>query len=79
MATLISFLNGPSEFVRRLDYLHDNGITYIGNEPAFLTVYQYHYAGRPAKSALRAHYYIPLPAYQETTTPVPWVLSSPCP
>ncbi|KAL2010557.1 hypothetical protein VTN00DRAFT_6364 [Thermoascus crustaceus] len=59
MAALISLLDGPSEFVRRLDYLHDNGITYIGNEPAFLTVYQYHYAGRPAKSALRAHYYIP--------------------
>lgn len=34
-------------------------ITYIGNEPAFLTVYQYHYAGRPALSALRSHFYIP--------------------
>jgi putative alpha-1,2-mannosidase len=59
MATLIGLLGGPSQFVRRLDYLHDQQITYIGNEPAFLTVYQYHYAGRPAKSALRAHYYIP--------------------
>lgn len=28
-------------------------------EPSFLTVYQYHYAGRPALSAKRAHYYIP--------------------
>ncbi|KAL1966947.1 hypothetical protein VTN77DRAFT_3691 [Rasamsonia byssochlamydoides] len=59
MATLVTLLGGPSQFVRRLDYLHDQGITYIGNEPAFLTVYQYHYAGRPAKSALRAHFYIP--------------------
>lgn len=59
MATLITMLGGPSTFVKRLDYMHDNQITYIGNEPAFLTVYQYHYAGRPGKSASRAHYYIP--------------------
>jgi putative alpha-1,2-mannosidase len=59
MATLVTLLGGPSTFVRRLDYLHDQGITYIGNEPAFLTVYQYHYAGRPAKSASRVHFYIP--------------------
>jgi hypothetical protein len=44
---------GPAAFVERLNYLHDQNITYIGNEPAFLTVYQYHYAGRPALSALR--------------------------
>lgn len=43
----------------RLNFLHDQEITYIGNEPAFLTVFQYHYAGRPALSALRSHYYIP--------------------
>ncbi|KAJ9368060.1 CAZyme family GH92 [Paecilomyces variotii] len=65
MATLITLLGGPSQFVKRLDYLHNKGITYIGNEPAFLTVYQYHYAGRPAKSALRSHFYIP--AYFQTT------------
>jgi putative alpha-1,2-mannosidase len=59
MAKLITLLGGPSQFVRRLDYLHDQNITYIGNEPAFLTVFQYHYAGRPAKSALRTHYYVP--------------------
>ncbi|KAH8705053.1 putative alpha-1,2-mannosidase family protein [Talaromyces proteolyticus] len=59
MATLITLLGGPSSFVKRLDYMHDQQITYIGNEPAFLTVYQYHYAGRPAKSASRAHFYIP--------------------
>ncbi|KAF2103774.1 glycoside hydrolase family 92 protein [Rhizodiscina lignyota] len=59
MGTLIKDLGGPSAFVRRLDYMHDRNITYIGNEPAFLTVYQYHYAGRPALSAKRVHFYIP--------------------
>lgn len=58
-ADLITLFGGPAEFVRRLDYLHDKGITYIGNEPAFLTVFQYHYAGRPALSAARSHFYIP--------------------
>ncbi|KAB5577981.1 glycoside hydrolase family 92 protein [Coniochaeta sp. 2T2.1] len=58
-ATLMTLYGGPSAFVRRLDYLHDQNITYIGNEPAFLTVFQYHYAGRPALSARRAHFYIP--------------------
>ncbi|KAF2202244.1 hypothetical protein GQ43DRAFT_318100 [Delitschia confertaspora ATCC 74209] len=58
-AALISLYGGPEAFVRRLDYLHDQNITYIGNEPAFLTVFQYHYAGRPALSALRSHMYIP--------------------
>ncbi|CAJ2509327.1 Uu.00g143530.m01.CDS01 [Anthostomella pinea] len=56
---LISLYGGPAQFTRRLDYLHDTNITYIGNEPAFLTVFQYHYAGRPALSALRSHFYIP--------------------
>ncbi|KAL4809568.1 glycosyl hydrolase family 92-domain-containing protein [Aspergillus unguis] len=59
MSTLITLLGGPAQFTRRLDFLHNQGITYIGNEPSFLTVYQYHYAGRPAKSTARAHYYIP--------------------
>lgn len=58
-ADLITLFGGPDAFVRRLDYLHDTGITYIGNEPAFLTVFQYHYAGRPALSAKRSHFYIP--------------------
>ncbi|KAK8055047.1 hypothetical protein PG993_000274 [Apiospora rasikravindrae] len=56
---LITIYGGPSEFVRRLDYLHDQNITNIGNEPSFLTVFQYHYAGRPGKSAARSHFYIP--------------------
>jgi putative alpha-1,2-mannosidase len=55
----MTYLGGPSEFVERLNFLHDQDITYIGNEPAFLTVFQYHYAGRPALSALRSHFYIP--------------------
>lgn len=59
MASLIPLLGGPNNFIKRLDYLHDQNITYIGNEPAFLTVYQYHYAGRPAKSTSRARTYIP--------------------
>ncbi|KAI0886620.1 glycoside hydrolase family 92 protein [Annulohypoxylon maeteangense] len=62
---LITLYGGPDQFVKRLDFLHDNNITYIGNEPAFLTVFQYHYAGRPALSAKRAHFYIP--RYFDTT------------
>ncbi|KAJ3561336.1 hypothetical protein NPX13_g8988 [Xylaria arbuscula] len=58
-ASLVTLYGGPSNFVKRLDYLHDTNITYIGNEPAFLTVFQYHYAGRPALSAKRSHFYIP--------------------
>ncbi|OOO09152.1 glycosyl hydrolase 92 [Aspergillus oryzae] len=59
MAALITRLGGPSQFIRRLDYLHDTGITYIGNEPSFLTVFQYHYGSRPGKSTSRAHFYVP--------------------
>lgn len=59
MATLISDLGGPSQFVKRLHFLHESGLLYMGDEQAFLTVFQYHYAGRPALSAERAHYYIP--------------------
>ncbi|EFY97853.1 glycoside hydrolase family 92 protein [Metarhizium robertsii] len=58
-AQLIALYGGPDQFVKRLNYLHDKDITYIGNEPAFLTVFQYHYAGRPAESARRSHFYIP--------------------
>lgn len=31
-AALIQIYGGPEEFVRRLDFLHDQNITYIGNE-----------------------------------------------
>lgn len=57
--SLISLYGGPKNFVSRLNYLHDRNITYIGNEPSFLTVYQYHWAGRPGLSAERVHFYIP--------------------
>lgn len=59
MASLIKTLGGPDEFVRRLDFFHESGLLYVGDEQGFLPVYQYHYAGRPGKSAERIHYYIP--------------------
>ncbi|KAF9885340.1 hypothetical protein FE257_012957 [Aspergillus nanangensis] len=59
MARLITLLGGPKAFTSRLDYLHESGLLYVGDEQAFLTVFQYHYAGRPALSAKRAHAYIP--------------------
>jgi predicted alpha-1,2-mannosidase len=59
MASLIDTLGGADAFTKRLDFLHESGLLYIGDEQAFLAVYQYHHAGRPGKSAARAHYYIP--------------------
>lgn len=59
MAGLIKLLGGADSFVSRLDYFHESGLADISNEPVFLTVYDYHYAGRPALSAERAHWYIP--------------------
>jgi putative alpha-1,2-mannosidase len=59
MATLVSALGGPASFISRLDFLHESGLLYMGDEQAFLTVFLYHYAGRPALSAKRAHSYIP--------------------
>jgi putative alpha-1,2-mannosidase len=59
MAELIATLGGPDAFVKRLDYLHDSGLLYIGDEQAFLLVFLYHYAGRPGLSASRARFYIP--------------------
>lgn len=60
MASLITALGGPDSFVSRLDFLHETtGLLYVGDEQAFLPVYQYHYAGRPGKSAARIHTYIP--------------------
>ncbi|EMC97554.1 glycoside hydrolase family 92 protein [Baudoinia panamericana UAMH 10762] len=70
MATLIATLGGPTAFVNRLDYFHTSGLLYIGDEQGFLPVYQYHYAGRPAKSAERAHYYIPS-QFNDTTVGIP--------
>ncbi|TAQ91327.1 hypothetical protein B7494_g290 [Chlorociboria aeruginascens] len=59
IASLIALFSGPSEFIRRLDFLHTSGLTDIANEPSFLTVFLYHYVGRPALSSVRAHSYIP--------------------
>ncbi|KAH8435182.1 glycoside hydrolase family 92 protein [Aspergillus melleus] len=59
MGSLITTLGGPKSFTARLNYLHESGVLYVGDEQAFLTVFQYHYAGRPALSTKRAHFYIP--------------------
>ncbi|KAF7629438.1 hypothetical protein AFLA_013154 [Aspergillus flavus NRRL3357] len=59
MSLLIKRLGGAQLFTSRLNYLHDSGILYVGDEQAFLTVFQFHYAGRPALSAARSHFYIP--------------------
>ena len=59
MASLITTLGGRDTFIARLNWLHESGILYVGDEQAFLTLFLYHYAGRPALSAQRAHQYIP--------------------
>lgn len=59
MASLIATLGGPESFINRLTFLHTSGILYIGDEQAFLPVFQFHYAGRPALSSVTAHSYIP--------------------
>ena len=59
ISALIELLGGDEDFTTRLDYFHTVGLADISNEPVFLTVFLYHYAGRPAKSAERIHTYIP--------------------
>ncbi|KAG4441758.1 hypothetical protein IFR05_002749 [Cadophora sp. M221] len=59
MAALVVLLGGPEEFTKRLNFLHESGLLYMGDEQAFLTVFLYHYSGRPGLSAKRAHAYIP--------------------
>lgn len=59
MGSLIEHLGGAERYIERLDFLHESGLLYIGDEQAFLPVYQYHYGGRPALSAERTHGYIP--------------------
>lgn len=70
IATLITLLGGKEEFIRRLDFLHTSGLTDISNEPSFLTVFLYHYVGRPALSSQRAHSYIPS-FFNTSTTGLP--------
>jgi len=48
---------------------HSNTKT-VGNEPSFLTVFLYHYAGRPALSTERIHRYIPS-YFNDSTTGLP--------
>ncbi|KAL3425913.1 secreted glycosidase-like protein 2 [Phlyctema vagabunda] len=59
MAALVTLLGGPDAFTARLSYLHTSGLLYIGDEQAFLPVFQFHYAGRPGLSAAFSHAYIP--------------------
>ena len=59
MKTLIKLMGGDTTFVERLTYYHESGIAYMGNEQSFLTVFQFHYAGRPDLSSRWAHNYIP--------------------
>ncbi|TEA20296.1 putative secreted glycosidase [Colletotrichum sidae] len=59
VATLIDLMGGEEAFVSRLDYFHASPLADISNEPVFLTVYLYHYAGRPGLSAERIHKYVP--------------------
>ncbi|KAL2003745.1 hypothetical protein VTN02DRAFT_2510 [Thermoascus thermophilus] len=59
MASLIKTLGGREEFTSRLSFFHNSGLLYVGDEQSFLTVYQFHYAGRPGLSAKQVHAYIP--------------------
>ncbi|CAM1501982.1 Fc.00g039660.m01.CDS01 [Cosmosporella sp. VM-42] len=59
MAGVIEVFGGKEVFTERLDYFHQSQIAYMGNEQGFLTVFQFHYAGRPGKSSEWVHNYIP--------------------
>lgn len=52
-------MGGDASFVARLDYFHASSLADISNEPVFLTVYLYHWAGRPGLSTKRIHSYVP--------------------
>ncbi|KAF2626628.1 glycoside hydrolase family 92 protein [Macroventuria anomochaeta] len=69
-ASLIDTLGGTDTFIKRLDWLHDSGVLYLGNEQSFLNVFLYHYAGRPGRSAERAHQYIPS-LFNDTISGIP--------
>jgi putative alpha-1,2-mannosidase len=59
ISTFIGLVGGEDAFIKRLDFFHTSGLADISNEPVFLTVYLYHYAGRPGLSAKRIHTYVP--------------------
>jgi Glycosyl hydrolase family 92 len=83
MASLITALGGPEISIARLSFFHNSGLLYVGDEQAFLPVFQFHYAGRPGLSTRQAHAYIPpqfntrLAVSQGTTTAAQWG-RSPC-
>ena len=56
MAALIDLMGGKKAFVRRLSYFHESGIVDISDEQSFLTIFQYHYAGRPGLSSKQVHH-----------------------
>ena len=59
MRSLVRLMGGREHFVQRLTYFHQSGIAYMGNEQAFLPVFQFHYGARPGLSSYWAHRYIP--------------------
>ncbi|XRM40408.1 hypothetical protein ABZX51_003730 [Aspergillus tubingensis] len=60
LPTLITnYLSGPTSFTSRLSTFHSTPLADYSNEPVFLTVYQYHYASRPALSSRLIHSLIP--------------------
>ncbi|KAI2890097.1 CAZyme family GH92 [Aspergillus niger] len=60
LPTLIThYLSGPQAFTSRLTTFHSTALADYSNEPVFLTVYQYHYASRPALSSRLIHSLIP--------------------
>lgn len=59
MRGLIDVFGGQRTFFDRLDYYHSSGIADMGNEQSYLTVFQFHYAGRPGRSSYWVNEYIP--------------------
>ncbi|KAI0019153.1 glycoside hydrolase family 92 protein [Xylariomycetidae sp. FL0641] len=59
MAGLAAAAGGRPALAERLDYFHASGLAYLGNEPDFLPVFQFHYAGRPGRSSYWLHRYVP--------------------
>jgi putative alpha-1,2-mannosidase len=70
MATNVQLLGGPEKFIERLSFLHDSGVLYIGDEQAYLAVFQFHYGGRPGLSTKQSHAYIPS-AFNNTNDGLP--------
>ncbi|RFU33211.1 hypothetical protein B7463_g3124, partial [Scytalidium lignicola] len=65
MGALVTALGGRDEYTNRLSYLHSSGLLYLGDEQAFLPVYQYHYSGHPGLSSQQVHKYIPTLFYND--------------